>query len=583
MFNFLSTENQKQVVGFSLTPGIGLEAVVLDKTKTHVINYGRKKVEYNFSQRNIQDYPQFKSALSELIQEMRIPAKSYAYFVLPNVFFDFLDIRGPVDSKNMDIETALISTAEEYYIFKKDEPVIGWCDVISPSGADQRRIAYSAFQKSDVDEIKQIFSELNLQLIGIETSYSATLKGLNLTGLISDAIIMNSSWTALIINTNSFTLFQMEGSNLIDCNDVPLAIKSFSPEEAYQAIVSSVSQLLDTFASNQLYIISQTDDISAEALKKIMQYDRDIIAIESNRYSKKPLIEVVSAIGDFNEANSLTLAAIGAADSKSTLLLDLNVYGKDTSSSMGVYFSTNIGGKQVDITESYIRGITTFLTILFVIIFGAAIGGSMYFGNLKQNELNSLNNEVQTLNTQIEELSRTQVEKPVEEIDMTDIIDSVANSNVSAINFYDSISSDIPKNIWLTKYYNKGGDRLVVRGVAESIVDIYEYYKNLRIVSPQSDIKLTELKVITNPNRAGESMSDFFTHITMDKEVDRLYSFEISNTQVQLNLSAYTTRKSNDNRGGYEEQPSGIDESDLLKGPPKVNIEQPSDQMAPTN
>ncbi|MBR3604510.1 MAG: hypothetical protein IKL52_00600 [Candidatus Gastranaerophilales bacterium] len=579
MFNFLSTENQKTVVGFSLTPGIGLEAVVLDKTKTNVINYGRKKVEYNFSQRNIQDYTQFKSALSELIQEMHIPAKSYAYFVLPNVFFDFLDTRGQI----ADVETALISKAEEFYIFKKDEPVIGWCDVVHPSGGDARRIAYSAFQKSDVEEIKQTFSDVNLQLIGIESSYSATLKGLHLTGLISDAVIMNSSWTALVINTNSFTLFQMEGANLVDCNDVPLAIKSFSPEEAYQAIVSSVSQLLDMFASNQLYIISQTDDISAEALKKIMQYDRDIIALESNRYSKKPLIEVVSAIGDFNEANSLTLASIGAADSKSTFGLDMNVYGKDTSSSMGVYFTTNIGGKPVEISDTTVKSFSVVLTLACALVFGGAIGASMYFGGLKQSELNSLNSESQQLTQQIDELSKIEVAQPTEEIDMTDIIDSVANSNVSAINFYDSISSDIPKNIWLTKYYNKGGDRLVVRGVAESIVDIYEYYKNLRIVSPQSDIKLTELKVITNPNRANESMNDFFTHISMDKEVDRLYSFEISNTQVQLNLSEYTTRTSSKNGGYGGEKPSGIDETDLLKGPPSTNIEQPSDQMSPAN
>ena len=54
MLNFLSAGNQKSVVGFSLTPGLGLEAVVLDKTKTQIINYGKKKVDYNFSQRNIQ-------------------------------------------------------------------------------------------------------------------------------------------------------------------------------------------------------------------------------------------------------------------------------------------------------------------------------------------------------------------------------------------------------------------------------------------------------------------------------------------------------------------------------------------------
>jgi hypothetical protein len=52
MFNF--SDNKKQtVVGFSIVPGLGLEAVVLDKVGGTVVNYGRKKVDYNFSQRNI--------------------------------------------------------------------------------------------------------------------------------------------------------------------------------------------------------------------------------------------------------------------------------------------------------------------------------------------------------------------------------------------------------------------------------------------------------------------------------------------------------------------------------------------------
>ena len=91
MFNF-SNNKKQNVVGFSVVPGLGLEAVILDKVRGTVVNYGRKKVEYNFSQRNIQNYTQFKSALLELIGEMKIPPKSYAYLVLPNVYFDFIEI-----------------------------------------------------------------------------------------------------------------------------------------------------------------------------------------------------------------------------------------------------------------------------------------------------------------------------------------------------------------------------------------------------------------------------------------------------------------------------------------------------------
>ena len=110
---------------------------------------------------------------------------------------------------------------------------------------------------------------------------------------------------------------------------------------------------------------------------------------------------------------------------------------------------------------------------------------------------------------------------------MNKIIDEIAKLNVSAINFYDSIANDIPKNIWLTQYYNKQGDRIAIRGIAESIVDIYEYFKNLKVVSPQSDIKLMELKVITN-----ENSSDLMKGLSIDTEQTRLYSFEIANVSM---------------------------------------------------
>ena len=65
----------------------GIEVAVVDQNKKCVTNYGRKRVEYNFSTREIQNYGLFKSALSELLEEMKIAPNSQAYFVLPNVFF----------------------------------------------------------------------------------------------------------------------------------------------------------------------------------------------------------------------------------------------------------------------------------------------------------------------------------------------------------------------------------------------------------------------------------------------------------------------------------------------------------------
>ena len=561
MLNFLSSGNQKQIVGIALTPGIGLEAVVLDKNKSAILNYGRKKVEYNFSTREIQDYVQFKTSIVELMDEMKIPPKSPVYLVLPNVYFDFLEI--PPMISNPEIKTAILSKAEEFYIFKRDEPVSGWCEIVNTEGGSQKKLAYASFQKSAVDEIKEIISDIGLQLIGIESAYSATLRGLFVAGFISDVVIEEASWTAMLINTNSYTLFQMDGKNLIDYSEVPLAIKSFSMEEAYQAIVSSSSQLLSNFSSTNLYIISQTDEICAEVLKRQLQFDREIIAIDSNKYSKKPLMEVMTAT-DFNATNSITLAAIGAACIKTDLNLTLNVLQDDPNASMGVYFTTNILGNNVEVTSSFVDKLTILIIALCAIVFGALIGLMYFIDSQAQNSISDLSSQIQSVDAQINAESQTEKK---EEIDMNMVIDEVAALNVSTISFYDSIATDIPKNIWLTKYYNKAGNQIAVRGIAESIVDIYEYYKNLRIVSPQSDIKLTELKVVTEDSKTEEEDS-VIKDLAIDKNSGRLYSFEISNTQIQFNQK--------------NENEEGPNENDIITRP-TGDIEQPSSQMRPTN
>ncbi len=568
MLNFLSQSNQKQIVGIALNPGVGLEVAILDKTNSTVINYGRRKVDYNFSTREIQDYVQFKTALVELIDAMKIPPKSLTYVVLPNVYFDFIEV--PTVVTSAEIKTAILSKAEEFYIFKREEPISGWCQISSQENTSQKRIVYSSFQKSTIEEIKEIISDIGLQLAGIETAHSATLRGLYLTGQIDDVILENAPWTVMLIGTNSYTLFQMEGGNLVDYSEVPLAIKSFSTEEAYQAIVSSSSQLLNNRSSDKLYIISQTDDICAEVLKRQMQYDKEIYAIDSNKFSKKPPLEVVAA-NDFSKTNSMTLSVLGAAHIKSNFNLILNVLADDPSASMGVYFTANILGTPIDITNDFILKTSILLSVTFFVIFGGLAGICAAVDGKEQARISDLSSQIQTIDAQI--LAETDG-KSKQEIDMNTIIDEIAAMNVTAINFYDSIATDIPKNVWLTQYYNKAGDKIAVRGVAQSIVDIYEYYKNLRIVSPTSNIKLTELKVITEDlSQSNKYLSD----IELSKDTERLYSFEIANTQIEFeNATKEGTRNPNNNGQENYMQSLQQDENEIVKVPLQNNIENTS-------
>ena len=558
--NLLSTSTQKQIVGISLAPGIGLQAVIYDRAKNTVLNYGRKKVEYNFSTREIQDYVEFKAALSDLMQEMNVPPKTMAYLVLPNVYFDFIEI--PPSIAEPEIKTALLSKAEEFYLFKKEEPVSGWCDVVNINDTSQRRLAYTSFQKNAVDALKDIFSDVGLQLVGVESAYSATIRGLYSVGLIDDVLSERLSWTTMLVNTNSFTLLYFDGENLLECTEVPIAIKSFSTEEAYAAIASSASQLLDNFSASKLYIISQTDDICAEVLKRQMQFDKDIVTVDSNKYAKKPIVEVLQS-SDFNKSNAMTLSAIGAANIKTDLGLVLNVMADDPASNLGVHFSTTIFGIAIDVTNDLVMKLSVLFAIVCAAIFGVIVLAFYLLGNNAENTISDTTSEIQNIDKVISTESKTETKQ---EIDMNAIIDEVAQMNVTAIKYYDSIASDIPKNIWLTKYYNSQGDKILVAGVAESIIDIYEYFKNLKVVSPESDIKLTELKVLTN----NEDTASLFKGLSVNTDKNRLYTFEIANTTV--NYSA----QSQEGEEGQSQAP--VNENEIII---KTTVEQMSDQAKP--
>ena len=551
-------KNERHIVGVSLTPGIGLEAVVLDKTKKQVLKYGKKDVLYNFSTREIQNMPQFKTQFSELMDSLDIPPKAEINLVLPNILFDFIE--APAELTDDDVKTMILTKAEEYYLFKREEPISGYCEVINFNGGTNKKFAYTSFQKNIVEQIKEtITADLGFNLISIESSYSATLRGLFVAGLIDDVVLESASWTFMLVNSNSYTLFQMEGKNIVSYNDVPLAIKSFSVDEAYQAIIQGASQLLVNYISSKLYIASQTDEISADYLKKHMQFDRDIVVIESNKFAENPIMEI--AMPTDKKANAMTLTCIGAASGRVDFSFALNVLQDDPTIKSDVY-RLNLGGKEYELLGAQIDAYSILACILIGIVGFALVGIVFTTNTMNDRKSEELTQKIADLDAKITELSK--VEKK-EEVDVESIIDEVAETNVQTINFYDSISTDIPKNVWLTKYYNKSGRDIAIKGVAESIIDIYEYYKNLRVISPQSDIKLNELRVVTSDEKS-EEVDKFISSLNINQDKDRLYSFEISNTQIQLPTESNT-----------------IDENNLLRQAPSAPVEETSSQMTPAN
>ena len=547
MFNFAGTTH-KQIVGVSVTPNIGVEVLITDRKSNQVIKYGRRFIEYNFSTREIQDYGAFKSAVIDLFNELDINPKSNVFLTLPNVHFDFMNL--PLIIGEDAIGNAILAKAEESFIFKRVEPVSAWLDINTNANTDTRHIVYSSFQKTVVDEIKDVFADIGSNLVGIETAYSAILRGVYFSNLCSKEIAENYSWNVLLINTNSYAIFSLVGTRLVDYQEVPLAIKSFSYEEAYQAITTSVSQILPDYPAKKLLIVSQADDICAEVLKTQIIFDEKIETIDCNKYSKRPFVDVATEITS-KEASSITLSALGAANSQMSDFLVLNIFGKGVTSQQTLYATFTFLDKEILVTPDFIRGVSVALAVVIFLI-GALIYGLLHFlYSIKEGELQRTKSAITKTDSDINSL---QSQGGV--VDINSIVSKIMNDNKKAISFYDSLASDIPNNVWLTYYYNKDGERVAVEGISTTINDIYGYYKSLKVISPQSSIKLNRLQVVTGP------LDDMELAVNDNQKI---FDFEIANVTSPKSL------RGNSADGNQNKQQTGSSNP----GPSGTNIAPP--------
>ena len=532
MFNFAGTTH-KQIIGISVTPNIGVEVIQTDRKSNQVIKYGRRFIEYNFSTREIQDYGAFKSAVIDLFNELDINAKSNVFLTLPNVHFDFMNL--PLILPDDGINTAIASKAEESYIFKRVEPVSAWLDVNVNTNTETRHIIYSSFQKTAIDEIKDVFADIGSNLVGIESAYSAILRGIYFSNLCSQEIAENYSWNVLLINTNSYAIFSLVGARLVDYQEVPLAIKSFSYEEAYQAITTSVSQILPNYPAKKLLIVSQADDICAEVLKTQIIFDEKIETIDCNKYAKKPFVDVVPEITS-KEASSITLSAIGAANCQMSDFLVLNILGKGAAAQQTLYATFMFMDKEILVTPDLIRGVSYVLSGIIALIIVALVGFSMLVSNMSAKELQQIKSRTTSIESEIKTLSSQDGFA-----DINSIINNIIYANKQAISFYDSLASDIPANVWLTYYYNQDSSKVAVEGISTTINDIYGYYKSLKVLSPQSSIKLNKLQVVTGP----------LDEINLDiNDNQKIFNFEIANVASPKSQKAQDPNSQQTNQAG---------------------------------
>ena len=541
MFSIPGIE-KKQIVGLAVTPNIGLEALVFDKDSNNVVKYGQKFIEYNIASREIQDYNSLRSAIGDLFNELEIQKeKVNVYLVLPNVHFGFRSIEDPsIDSDA--IESMILSDASESYLFKQSEPQSAFVDLNARTGANSKYIAHSSIQRKVVEEIQDACMDIGVNIVGIEGSTSAIPRGIALTGLVDDVVQENRNWDILLVNPNNYAIFQMSGSRILDYIEVPFAIMSFEGEEVYTALSSAVQQYLPNYPAKRLVIVSQTDNVSAELLKTAVIFDEEIVAVDSNKFSEKPCAKIAPSVIE-QTALSMSPSALGASTPKKGGFATLNVMGDMSYDGVVTYGVLEIGDKEIELNSDSIMKfsilISGALLVLTLIVCGLFFGIASFFG-AKAGELQT---RIDTLNTEI-----TELEKNVA-AGITTLIKQISENNKIAINYYDSLSTDIPSHVWLTYYINKDGKEVGIEGFSLDINDIYEYFKSLKMLAPNSDIKLNKLEVFQEETQNETSDADDVVLHSEDNS-PKPFAFEISNTKYEKSFDERGNKITGDNKNG---------------------------------
>lgn len=527
--NFLSQlgASTKITIGVSVSPGVGLEMIEVDKLTGTVIKYAHAPLEYNYSTREITDYGQFQDSLEMLFEELHIPKKCNIILNLPNVHFGMINL--PLLLTDDAITNAIISEVEQSYIFKRQEPMVSWFEIFSSIESETRTIAYTAIQKTVLDDIKNVCDEIGCTLAGVDNSYASLLRTLCFSGLTKNQMKENVTWNLMIIGQNSYSLLSMSGKKVIEYYEEPLALKSFVDDEIYNAIATSAQITLSGLPSNFLFIVSETDLVSAEVLSMKIPVECSINFLECNKFAQNELIPANLDILP-KLALQITPEAIGAAIYNfSDFPLKLNVLAENTDGGSALeesegYPRINLGNLEVELTPAFVKKVSIIIGI--VLILPIFILGFIFSGIINPKEqlrLDNANAKFAQLNAEVSKYNNGKTSA----FDLNTAMNNIITKNTTELAYYAGLGVSIPKKLWISYYMSNNAGKVDIKGKSIDVESIYTFYKGLKQLVNNSDIRLYKLEI------ASESIDDVVSNISTSP---RSYDFEITNmTAEELN------------------------------------------------
>jgi len=513
----LSTGSTKPRVYLSVTPGVGLEMIQLDYTKHEVVNYAVRDLVYDEKMREITDYTAFANATAEMFQELNISPKCEVVLNMPLVVFGKTDQFGLMIG-NEQVTGGIESMLDTNYVFQRTNPTVTWQDIPSAGASDSgeyRNIIYAAIQSTVIEQLGQALAKIGANLIRVENSLTSTLRALDYTGCAQAQMQPNVSWNLMIVNSVGYSVVSMLGTNIVDYYEEPLPVKSLEGDSIYEAINQSAQIALMNYTANYLFILSDSDRVSAEVLATRLHTQSKVLILENNSFKKEDLLSIgLNVLQTYS--SKISLQAIGTAVSD---VLDYPVHLSFAGTSAAAVAATsckiNIGEKEYELTKKggfYVAAVLAIPLLVVLLLSHTVFPGLV---NSKQKNLDEINSKISTIDAEIKKYQNTETTTVFNV--KTEIENGIKNNRSKLMN-YVAAGDVIPKTVWLTYFMTQGDGLVDIKGVSSNVTDISVFFKNMRDSLIGTKLRLQKLEMVS------QSVDDAVSGTSGSN-----YSFEITN------------------------------------------------------
>ena len=290
----------------------------------------------------------------------------------------------------------------------------------------------------------------------------------------------------------------------------------------YETIFASLQIALLNTQSDNLFIISETDLVSAENMSGRVPIDGEVTFLENNRFRSHEILEAESSVSS-EAIEKLSLEAVGVGlQNISEYLINFNYLG--TVSTEEEPFIFTFANREFVITEAVLKQYTLIAVLALVVpsLLLLLISGGI--NKSKQEKLNKLKAEIQNVENDITKFKKIESGNR-DNFDENAEIERVLKNHKAKIKEYSALGESVPKNLWITYFNTKNDGKMDITGVSNNVEDIYIFYRNMKDSLLDSQLRLHKLKMESG------SVED-----ALSSSLD--YSFEITNmTDAELNPS----------------------------------------------